>query len=72
MCQILLARGKFGRTHGSRCFHFIFEKLFGAKLEDVIQFLFGHGASFGAQARPHHQVSQHHLSFRHLSDSLLH
>ena len=60
------------QTHGSCCFYFIFEKLLCAELEDIVQFLFGHGSSFGAQAGPHHQVGQHHLPLRHLSDPLLH
>lgn len=53
-------------------FSLIFEEFFCAKLEDVVQFLFGHGASFGSQAWPHHQVGQHHLSLSHLRDALLH
>lgn len=44
----------------------VFEKLFCAKLQDVVQFLFGHGSSLGAQTRSHHQVSQHHLFLCHL------
>jgi len=60
-------------THGSRrCLHLAFEELLGAELEDVVQFLFGHGAGFGAEAGPHHQVGEHHLPLRHLGDPLLH
>lgn len=53
-------------------FSLIFEEFFCAKLEDVVQFLFGHGTSFGSQAWPHHQVGQHHLPLSHLRDALLH
>lgn len=53
-------------------FSFILEELFCPKLEDVVQFLLGHGASLGSQARPDHQVGQHHLPFGHLGDALLH
>lgn len=59
-------------THGSSRLHLVLEELLRAKLEDVVQLLLGHGASFGAQAGSHHQVGQHHFSLRHLSDSLLH
>lgn len=60
------------RTHRSSRLHFILEQLLGSKLENVVQLLFGHGARFGAQTGPHHQVSQHHFPLRHLSDPLLH
>lgn len=42
-------------------FSLILEQLFCSKLEDVIQLLLGHGARLGSEARPDHQVSQHHL-----------
>lgn len=60
------------RTHCSCRLHFILEKLLSSELEDVVQLLFGHGARFGAQAGPHHQVSQHHFPLGYLSDPLLH
>lgn len=59
-------------THGSCGLHLVLEELLCAKLEDVVQFLFGHGAGFRAQAGSNHQVGQHHFPLCHLSDSLFH
>lgn len=63
---------RLAKRHVRSTFYLIFEEFLCAKLEDVVQFLLGHGASFGAQARPHHQVGQHHLPLGHLRDALLH
>lgn len=52
--------------------HVVLEELLCAELQDVVQLLLGHGARLGAQAGPHHQVGEHHLTLGHLRDPLLH
>lgn len=49
----------------------VLEQFLCAKLQDVIQLLFRHGARLGAKARAHHQMSQHHLPLGHLGDAFL-
>ena len=50
----------------------ILEQFLGAKLENVVELLLGHHGALVAEARPDHQVCQHHLALGHLSDALLH
>jgi len=49
----------------------VLEELLGAELQNVVELLFGHHGSLVAEARPHDQVSQHHLALGHLRDALL-
>ncbi len=49
----------------------LLEEFFCAELEDIIQFLLGHGGTFVAESGPHHQMSQHHLLLGNLSNPLL-
>ena len=52
----------------------LLEELFCPKPQDVVHLSLGEGGGAGSAAhpRPHDKVSQHHLSFGHLGDPLLH
>ncbi len=48
------------------------EEFLRAELEDIVKLLLGHGGAFVSKTGSHHEMSQHHLPFGDLGDSLLH
>ena len=59
------------KTHQTFFVFVVLEQFFRAKLQDVVELLFGHHGSLVAKTRPHHQMSQHHLTLGDLRDSFL-